>query len=268
MCIEWTNQYIKTNTTEAAYCGGIDMGEAYAGYGPLYCRDSFPYFNPWWTLPTEMCSTTQVAPNWPCAEGITFDLATGDCLEFVLEMPDQSTLACNESNPCNPANGNKSQMELDYQSSAQSGLSFARHYNSKGPYKTGYKMAPGWRHTYSRSVDEEPDRRATVSFASPAAQSSFYSSASDACSSGWDDIKSTAWAGDHSTASASFAGGNVCKIQSGGSTIAYLPVRSGPGWSGFTPPSGVKTVTRPNGASHKFELDGSDWVNDEPGTQA
>jgi RHS repeat-associated protein len=178
-----------------------------------------------------------------------------------LELPPQTALACNESNPCNPANGNKSQVEIDYQSSAHGGLMFARYYNSKGPYKTGYKMAPGWRHTYSRSIDEEPDRWATVSFASPASQSSFYASASDACISGWDDIKSTVWSGDHASATASFAGGNVCKIENAGSTIAYLPVRSGPGWSGFTPPAAIKTVTRSNGASYHFEFDGAGWIN-------
>ncbi len=94
----------------------------------------------------------------------------------------------------------------------------------------------------------------------PPSQSSFYYSASDACTSGFDDIKATVWSGDLSTATATFAGGNACKISSGGSTVAYFPVRRA-GFGVYTPPIDIKTITRPNGSSHKFELVSSVWVN-------
>ena len=180
-----------------------------------------------------------------------------------LAEPEQQSPTCpNDTNPCNPADGNKSQTENDYAGSASGGLRFTRYYNSKGSYKTGKAMAAGWRHSYSRSLDEEPDRKPTLKFAAPVShQSAFYQTPAQACTSGWGDIKDAVWAGSLSTATATFAGGSHCRLTSGSTTVAYFPIRSVTGWTGQSPSATVKSVSRPDGASYKFELDGSVWVN-------
>ena len=198
-----------------------------------------------------------------CDQGVNAPECPYEGPEFTLETPDGCTASSpNETNPCNPADGNKSQSELDYSSGAAGGLSFARFYNSKGGYKTDSTLAPGWRHSYSRAIDEEPDRKPTVLFSAPSNQSGFYATASDACVSGWSDIKDDVWAGSLSTATPTFSGGNICKITSGGTTKAHFPVRSAVGWTGFSGPSTFKTVSRPNGGVVRFELIGSVWTNE------
>ncbi|MEM7501839.1 MAG: DUF6531 domain-containing protein, partial [Pseudomonadota bacterium] len=164
----------------------------------------------------------------------------------------------NKTNPCNPADGSKNQAEIDYTSGA--GLSFVRFYNSMGPYKTAPNMGAGWRHSYSRSIDEEPDRKTLPSFAAPH-RTSGYSTASDACTLGWAEIKADVWGGDLSSSTATFVSGNTCRIESGGSTVAYMPIRY-PAWIGYAPGSTVKTVTTAAGQAHEFELDGTDWINE------
>ena len=198
-----------------------------------------------------------------CDQGVNAPECPYDGDEHALETPDQTCTGQNtETNPCNPANGNKSQLEVDFASGAAGGLSFARFYNSKGAYKTDASFAPGWRHSYSRAIDEEPDRKPTVLFSAPANQSSFYATASDACVSGWSDIKDDVWGGSLSTATPTFSGGNICKISAGGTTKAHFPIRNAVGWTGFSGPATFKTVTRPNGAAVRFELIGTDWTNE------
>ena len=204
--------------------------------------------------------------NSDCPTGTVIDPILGyDCVDpntlYALQTPkaDVEPEAC-VGNPCDPITGNKSQTEVDFVSSAEGVPALVRHYNSKGPHRTGPGMAPGWRHTYSRELNEEPDLNPTIFFAAAADQSEFYHSASEACTDGWDDIKSDVWDGDLSTATATFKGGNTCEISSGGQTKAYFPVRSGGKWGSYAPPSTVKTITRPSGSTVEFEQDGSDWV--------
>ena len=164
------------------------------------------------------------------------------------------------TNPCSPADGTKTQTESD-QLIPGSELTFARHYRSKGAFKTAPTMAPGWRHTYSRSIDEVPETEPSVAFAASSETSGFYATPADACSTGWDDIKATVWNGSLATGVSSFAGGNVCRIQIGGTTAAYFPVRSQSGFTGFSPAPDLKAVTRPNGTTEIFEFDGNVWSN-------
>lgn len=122
-------------------------------------------------------------------------------------------------------------------------------------------MAVGWRHTYSRQLDERPDVRPTVVFAAPANQSSFYYTAAEACTSGWNEIKNTVWSGDLKTATSSFVGGNSCRIEQAGKVVAYFRVRSPVGIRNFSPPSNIKTISRPDGSVLTFELESGAWVN-------
>ena len=169
----------------------------------------------------------------------------------------------NPTNPCNPSSGNKSQTEVDFSTPAEGGLRFYRYYNSLGTYNTAPDMPAGWRHTYSRSIDGKQDviKKAVFSSGSSSSRSSFYYSAQEACEDGWDDIKTVAWSGDLSNATALLRGGNSCEISSGGIVRAYFAVRSGGNWVGHIPASDFKTVIRPNGAAVRFELVGGSWVN-------
>jgi len=175
----------------------------------------------------------------------------------------ESPLECNESNPCNPANGNKSQREVDYAGFGDGSPNFVRYYNSQGEYKTADNMAAGWRHTYSRGIDQPPDRLPTVRVAAPPSTSSFYPTAAEACTDGWDEIKASVWSGDLSGASAVFVGGNRCEISSGAPKVANFSVRSGPAaWASFLPPPNTKTLIRKDGSAVYFDFDGADWVNE------
>lgn len=181
---------------------------------------------------------------------------------FALEAPPPIRKDCNDSNPCDAATGIKSQTETDYTSPAEGGLTFRRYYNSKGAYKTAANMAAGWRHTYSRVLNEEADRKPQIFYPEPVDQSDFYAYDSTACTSGWDDIKDTVWSGDLASGTATYLGGSICKITVSSETVAYFRVRQKPGWfQTMTLPSTIKTIARPNGASIVFEYVSSEWVN-------
>ena len=206
-----------------------------------------------------------------CAPEVVDRVYNYNCIDpdklYTLEEPKENTdpEMCT-GNPCDPASGVKTQTEVDFRVAAEGVPSYARFYTSKGSYRTGLGMAPGWRHTYSRTLDEEPDRYPTVFISSPVDQSSFYHSASDACSQGWDDIKASVFAGELTQATGTLVGGNTCKISEGGQTKAFLRVRAGGPWVPFTPPSSNKTVVRPNGSSIEFEQDGAGWAAPLSGT--
>jgi len=71
---------------------------------------------------------------------------------FLAEPTECTSSVNNESNPCNPADGNKYQVESDYASPAQGSPSFTRYYNSRGAYRSAGRVGAGWRHTYSRTL--------------------------------------------------------------------------------------------------------------------
>lgn len=104
-------------------------------------------------------------------EGDVIDRVQGyNCIpaedQYVLEEPDQNTEMC-EGNPCDPSSGNKTQREIDYRGAGTGTLSFSRYYNSRSAYKTGVGMSAGWRHTYSRELNEPPERKPSILFAAP-----------------------------------------------------------------------------------------------------
>ncbi|MDX1404619.1 MAG: RHS repeat-associated core domain-containing protein [Woeseiaceae bacterium] len=180
---------------------------------------------------------------------------------FVLEEPPQFCPLPGKSNPCDTKTGNKYQVESDYSTTADGGLSFTRYYNSKGPYKSASGMGVGWRHSYSRSLDERPDKNRLPIFPAPANRSRSYPTPDDACIFGWEDLRNTVWGGDLAGATASFAGGNLCEISLAGNTVAYFPIRDAKATGSLTPPAQIRTITRPNGAVFQFQLSGTEWLN-------
>ena len=128
------------------------------------------YSSHWWIRTLAQCDDgnggygTNMAFNYHWyIDSIPEECEHGDsapvCPGWVAEEVPEAPKLCNESNPCNPANGLKTQLENDFTAGAIGGLVLDRYYSSKGPYRSGSMMAPGWRHTYSRSIDELPDRR-------------------------------------------------------------------------------------------------------------
>ena len=124
-----------------------------------------------------------------------------------LSAKKKNELICTRSNPCNPADGNKFQTEVDYASSAVGVPSLTRFYNSTGSHSTDDRLGAGWRHTYSRSLNEVPDRQPHRRFDAPEDESSTYKKKEDACLLGWNEIKSTVWsAGIRSRSGCKLAG--------------------------------------------------------------
>lgn len=173
------------------------------------------------------------------------------------ENPETST--CNESNPCSPADGTKTQIERDFAPVGEGVPGFSRFYRSLGSLKTDAALAPGWRHTYSRRIDERPDVVPTVKLASSGNQSGGYTSAATACTSGFSEIQNTVYGGGLSTGVASFVGDNVCEVSVAGETKAYLTIRSRGRNTGWTKVPTLKRVSRPDGSVHTFTYDGSNW---------
>ena len=168
------------------------------------------YFLHWWIRTLAQCDAgnggygTDMAYTFTwylddipseCDKGVSNPVCPG----WVLDEPPEPPYGCDESNPCNPANGVKTQTESDFAADAIGGLRFHRYYSSKGPFRSGANMAPGWRHSYSRSLDELPDRREPILLGRSIRQSGVFGSESSACTDGWDEIKATAFLGSYST---------------------------------------------------------------------
>ena len=254
-------------------------GSAYLSYGPVYfttgevhqwgikvaCLEG-PNPTPWphspgfpkgWTI-------NLLRDGNECPTGYLLDTVNGECTSSFHLVPPvtQVKTVCDRTNPCNVATGNKLETEVDYAPVGNGGLSFARYYNSMGPYRSAEHFAHGWRHTYSRMLDERPDKYAFPSIAASGNQSAGYATEQEACETGWGDIKDTAWSGDLSTATAAFVGGNVCEISEGGSVRANFQIQSVQARSVFVAATTVRTISRPNGSVLYFKQIGSDWINE------
>jgi YD repeat-containing protein len=105
-------------------------------FGPVYCHDSVPFWNPNATLGNQICLAQ--SPLNPLRN-------TGD--------PDKSCPSpAFGSNPINGKTGNKFQKETDYQSALEGGLVFERFYNSDAAVQTG-TIGNGWRTTFDRRLE-------------------------------------------------------------------------------------------------------------------
>ena len=133
-----------------------------------------------------LCDSPYGSDGTQCVSSVREYITYGPT--HVLEAPDQSDCDSNKTNPCNPANGVKTQVETDFVIPGSGGLEFKRYYRSRGPHKTDTRLQAGWRHTYSRRIDERPDTNPQVTFAVPLNQSSAYWSEADACTQGFDEI--------------------------------------------------------------------------------
>jgi len=210
-----------------------------------------------------------------CPINLTFDLALNLCVntnratvtgssQFYLKTPPNTPSCDVEGNPCHPATGNKSQQQTDISNSGFNGLGFARFYNSLGDHNSSASEAPGWRHTYNRQLNESTLGTPSL-YQGNSEQSSLYSTASQACINGWQEIKNTAWNGVLAGATATFMSNQDCRIKMAGKTVANFPIR--PTLDRFIPlpqpnPAGnLVTVSRPDGQVYRFENNGSIWTD-------
>ncbi|MCH9693841.1 MAG: hypothetical protein K0U72_04970 [Gammaproteobacteria bacterium] len=264
-------------STEANVTGFRHYGHAPDSLVPWVVKPSIKYYgsnnciqpdNSWYrifALPVlevaeiavSLCKHPYYSDGTECVNGLTDEIEV--VRKYVLETPTPEPADCDRTNPCDLATGNKLQSENDYAGSGAGTLSFSRFYNSAGPFRSTANGGVGWRHTYSRTLDERPDKD-PIKFAT--GQSASYGSDLEACESGWDDIKTTVWSGDLSTATATFVGGSSCEISDGGSLKAIFPVKQAQSRPAFTPASTMHTITRPSGAVYHFKKVGSDWVNE------
>ncbi len=203
-------------------------------------------------------------PHWDDSDRIA--LLTGPCLTqkywlTAATRPQGETCSANcVGDPINPGPGNVyKREEEDVRVGGASPLAFQRFYDSAD--KTGADMAPGWRHSYGRSIATNiqpiqvgayPGQSATVS-----AQ---YDTAFAACAVGFADIQASvgAWVG----AVAAYIN-NVCVISNGGATIGTLTVNSPYPDPPVSPPEEYDIV-RDDGQTFRFTTQGGS-VNNPPG---
>ena len=202
-----------------------------------------------------------------CPEGTAylFNSTTGtqECLETDYYISPDSTpdKEC-EGNPCHPATGNKSQLETDISELGIGGIAFTRFYNSLGDHNSSPALAPGWRHTYERRLNESTLGTPLLYLNKPD-QSSLYDTPAEACINGWQDIEATAWNGALSGATATLVGGQDCRIVQSNKTVAYLSVRPNVNlYASLSPPNTANNLiilSRPNGQVYHFEKTNGVW---------
>jgi YD repeat-containing protein len=120
--------------------------------------------------------------------------------------------------PINPASGAVYDTIVDLPSPANS-LSFKRYYNSSDVSPT--YLNPGWRHSFSRSIQPRYASLDYLPYTPNADNSSLYTDEATACTSGFAEIKAgvSTWA----NASASYANG-VCALSVGSTQIGTLTI--------------------------------------------
>lgn len=102
----------------------------------------------------EISASSSAVPGCPNAPPITDPQGPNEYSRITPFQTAQQNLgppkACGIGNPCNPANGNKYQTELDSDSSP-SGLTFTRHYNSFLEQDIG--IGVGWTTTFHKRIE-------------------------------------------------------------------------------------------------------------------
>ena len=173
-----------------------------------------------------------------------------------------------EGNPCSPATGAKTQTETDY-SSANGTLRVERTYNSQA-IEDGYiNMGPRWRHNYTQRLNgyEQPmDEESVKSHPYPATtRSSYYDTRYNACTQGWQEIKSEIFGGLLESGIAYYLSG-VCEIRLGSKYVLKLPIHNSLNHKLDTGTySKVSYVSRGNGQTEVFRYKYSRWQPLYPG---
>ncbi|MEW7988424.1 MAG: DUF6531 domain-containing protein [Candidatus Thiodiazotropha sp.] len=158
-------------------------------------------------------------------------------------------------NPCNPADGNKIQMETDY-INRKGTLRVNRHYATQGIGDGYHNMGPRWRHNYSQRLNgyrmpkyEEYQYTKTPLYTSPR----------DACIQGWGSIKNDIYGGLLANATANYRSG-ACEIFKDDINVAKLPIHNTLyGRKDVGTSIGIQSISRGNGQSLTFRNIGGQW---------
>ncbi len=213
-------------------------------------------------------------PN-PLSYWLPFTTITGGYFPSLYEyrqyrlVPPNNPETCErEGNPCDPVTGNKSQVEQDIVFGRSGNLNFTRFYNSLGDHNTSGSLAPGWRHAYSRRLNQGLSNNKITP---DSIQSQNYASPSAACTQGWNDIKYQMWGGSLATSGVvEYTGNLLCRVRVANKTVAYLtiyvPLDVVPAIDiplaalQPLPTDKVVTLTRSNGAIYYFENINGQWI--------
>lgn len=142
-------------------------------------------------------------------------------LDVTTRIPEVCSKDCvHVHDPINPSLGNVFASEADVTFAGASPIVYRRYYNSADA--SGIDGVPGWRYSYSRSISSITEPNDPAYIGTSTLVSSQYSTPTDACSSGFTEVRSgvPAWAG----ATASYSGGE-CVISNGSATIATVLVQ-------------------------------------------
>ena len=143
----------------------------FSGSGEIYCNHEYWYSYPGWATFWPYSGANVHLRGDSCPAGKAWNKEVIGCVPIVDYTPpcdknkdcnngnsgsNSNTIANNSSNPVNGATGNKSQTEVDYQSS-QGRLTFVRYYNSKQNEDindaSNRGMGAKWTSTYDFSID-------------------------------------------------------------------------------------------------------------------
>lgn len=170
--------------------------------------------------PSYMCAWTSFSDRCIDVEE-SFLLQTRPIYFVVAEADDDAQCGPCVGDPINPASGAVVSTETDVRGDSAGGLEFKRYYNSKGSGVPD--LAPGWRHSFSRTITP---RYASFPFRNRAeglGYSSAYNTPEVACTSGFPQIASRLNTPAYTVAA--YANG-VCKLTLNGATVGTLRVYS------------------------------------------
>ena len=238
-------------TNNAAYACSV----AITGVGsPYYCSVHFcgTEFRSEGNQTGEVntATTNDGVPPQPCPE------------YFVQSTPQLDCPTCDKvSDPINPGTGNVFSAEDDVAFSDPSPIRFRRYHNSLDP--TGADRVPGWRRSYSRSINTLTQGPSATFSGQSSTVSAQFSTQSSACTSGFGQIQGSvsAWAG----ATATLTNG-VCSINNSSSILlATLPINSISILAGTTTPIEYDLI-RDDGQVLRYTVSTSGTITPPPGS--
>ena len=160
--------------------------------------------------------------------------------------------------PVSPANGNEHLSEVDV-ASQSSGIAFSRDYNSLDAKDVG--LGPGWRRSYSRALQLQFN---TPVYGGQTTQSSaLFSTASSACTQGWQQLRNNIPGFIGSTAAFD---GSSCTVTNGAQSVT-IPVFNNQ--STYLPTAATAigaSLFRDDGHVISFTPDGNGGWRTEPGS--
>ena len=196
--------------------------------------------------------------RWPY-DGTTYYLGSFHYGQDLFYLSTPAFSCATEGNPCVPATGEKIQTESDIQLAAGE-LNFSREYRSQNISTNRGGLGINWSHNFAKRMDYFP-RREDLAINPQIVSSSLYKTREEACTLGWEEIRSKAFRGviDQTTAIGYLSG--VCEIRQGSQLAANLEVHLTHGSEyqpdAIEPP--IHVIEHGNGRRYVFQETGGNW---------